>query len=71
MTKAWIEVQEDWCKGCGLCKEACKLGLIEFSEGFNTRGFHPIRLTEPEKCSGCMACALVCPDAVIEVYRSK
>lgn len=69
--KAWIEVREDWCKACGLCIEACKLSLIGFSEGLNPRGFHPVWLTEPEKCCGCMACALVCPDAAIEVYRQK
>ena len=71
MSKAWIEIQKEWCKGCGLCIAACKLEIIRFTEEFNSRGYHPVMLTEPEKCTGCMACALVCPDAAIEVYRIK
>lgn len=69
--KAWIEVQENWCKACGLCVEACKLGLIGYSDGLNPHGFHAVKLSEPDKCCGCTACALVCPDMVIEVCRQK
>jgi 2-oxoglutarate ferredoxin oxidoreductase subunit delta len=71
MSFAWVDIKEDWCKACGLCLGACKLKLLQFTERFNDRGYHPVVLTEPEKCTGCTACALVCPDAVIEVYRGK
>ena len=71
MSSAWVDIEEDWCKACGLCLEACKLKLLQFAEHFNARGYHPVALTKPEKCTGCTACALVCPDAVIEVYREK
>jgi len=71
MSFAWVDITEDWCKACGLCLGACKLKLLQFAEHFNTRGYHPVVLTDPEKCTGCTACALVCPDAVIEVYREK
>ena len=69
--RAWITVQEEWCKACALCIEACKPGILQLAEHFNPRGYHPIVLTEPDRCTGCMACALVCPDAVIEVYRRE
>lgn len=71
MSFAWVAIKEDWCKACGLCLGACKLKLLQFTEHFNAHGYHSVALTEPEKCTGCTACALVCPDAVIEVYRSK
>ena len=35
----------------------------------NNRGYHYAYMAEPEKCIGCSSCALVCPDACIEVYR--
>ena len=71
MSFAWIDIKEDWCKACGLCLGACKLKLLQFTEHFNAHGYHPVVLTKPKKCTGCTACALVCPDAVIEVYRRK
>ncbi|RLC63247.1 MAG: hypothetical protein DRI01_05580 [Chloroflexi bacterium] len=71
MTSAWVNIEENWCQACGLCLGVCKLKLLQFAEHFNARGYHPVVLTEPEKCTGCTACALVCPDAAIEVYRGK
>ena len=35
----------------------------------NDRGYHFAYMANPEKCIGCGSCALVCPDACIEVYR--
>ena len=35
----------------------------------NDRGYHYAFMAHPEKCIGCGSCALVCPDACIEVYR--
>ena len=35
----------------------------------NNRGYHYAYMIAPDKCIGCQSCALVCPDACIEVYR--
>ena len=69
MSDGWITVQEDWCKACGLCLEACKLRLIKFDERLNLQGYHPVVLSEPENCTGCAVCAQVCPEVAIEVFR--
>jgi 2-oxoglutarate ferredoxin oxidoreductase subunit delta len=37
----------------------------------NEMGYHPAALEEPENCTGCTLCALVCPDMVIEVEREE
>lgn len=71
MPFSWVGIKEDWCKACGLCLEACKPKVLRFSEKINAHGYHPVELIEAEKCSGCKACALVCPEAAIEVYREK
>ena len=35
----------------------------------NDRGYHFAYPATPDACIGCAACALVCPDACIEVYK--
>ena len=37
----------------------------------NSKGYHYAYAEYPEKCTGCINCAIVCPDAVITVYRTK
>jgi 2-oxoglutarate ferredoxin oxidoreductase subunit delta len=37
---------------------------------FNSRGYRPAKLVDPQgKCTGCTLCAVICPDAVLTVYR--
>lgn len=70
-----ISVDEDRCKGCGLCVPVCPKHLIELANRFTPRGYHPAGLiafadgTPHEQCTGCMLCSTICPDAAITVYR--
>ncbi len=66
---AKIVVNEECCKACGLCIEACPKGLIELSNSLNSQGYHPARQTDAEQCNACKLCALVCPDICIAVYK--
>ncbi len=67
--KGWIEVSDRYCKGCGLCIEACPQKVLELDHSRLTpRGYHPAHLFK-DGCTGCAVCALVCPDAAITVYR--
>ena len=66
---ARIEVDDDLCKGCGLCVEYCPPHVIELSERISPRGYHPARLKDAGRCTGCALCGMVCPDLAIEVYR--
>jgi 2-oxoglutarate ferredoxin oxidoreductase subunit delta len=36
---------------------------------FNAKGYHPVRLMNPDDCTGCTICAIICPDVVFTVYR--
>ena len=69
MAKGRIEINEDRCKGCGLCIIYCPQKILEFADHLNRRGVNPPRVKDPDKCTGCATCALVCPDVVITVYR--
>ena len=64
-----ITVNEDVCKGCGMCVFACPMKIIELAKGINAKGYHPAKLMVPQKCTGCCACAFMCPDVAITVER--
>jgi 2-oxoglutarate ferredoxin oxidoreductase subunit delta len=67
--KGWIEVSDQYCKGCELCISACPQEVMALDMSRLThRGYHPAYLVK-DGCTGCAICALVCPDAAITVYR--
>jgi 2-oxoglutarate ferredoxin oxidoreductase subunit delta len=68
MAKGSVTFNIETCKGCELCIEACPQHSIELSPSINSQGYHYAVLIK-DNCTGCTNCALVCPDAVITVYR--
>jgi 2-oxoglutarate ferredoxin oxidoreductase subunit delta len=67
--KGWIEVNEDYCKGCELCVLSCPQEVLALDMSRLTpKGYHPVHLAA-EGCTGCAICAIVCPDAALTVYR--
>lgn len=67
--KGRIEVNEKYCKACGLCIEVCPQEVIGLAANrINAKGYHPAELIEAG-CTGCGICAIVCPEAAIAVYR--
>jgi len=70
--RARIKINEDFCKGCGLCVAACPLHLIRLANRVSARGYYPAECIDSEgKCTGCGLCATMCPDVAIEVFRAK
>ena len=63
-----IVIDSQRCKGCGLFVEACPNGCIKMSTSSNEKGYSYAQLTDGT-CSGCGMCAIMCSEAVIEVYR--
>ena len=64
-----IVVDNEKCKGCGLCVAACPTKVIDLHSEVNGKGYHYAYMKEPEACIGCTSCAMVCPDSVISVYK--
>jgi 2-oxoglutarate ferredoxin oxidoreductase subunit delta len=65
-----VEINLETCKGCELCIDACPQESLAMSKEINKQGYHYAVLVQ-DNCTGCVNCALVCPDAVITVYRTR
>ncbi len=67
---AKVTINEERCKGCGLCVRACPKQIMQLSKTkLNSKGYHPAEVFNKEACIACAACARTCPDAVIQVEK--
>ena len=67
---ARVTFRTDWCKGCGLCVDACPKKILAIArDKINQKGHHPVEMTDQEQCIGCAFCATMCPDCIITVER--
>ena len=67
---ASVTVNEDVCKGCGLCVDACPKKIMELDKNrINKKGYHAARCVDMEACIGCAFCATMCPDVAITVEK--
>jgi len=65
-----VIIQEELCKGCGLCVRACPQRIMRLSKTkLNSKGYHPSEVGDPAKCTACASCARTCPDVAIRVER--
>lgn len=65
-----ITINQERCKGCGLCVEACPKKILAIDENIvNSKGYSPVEMTDQDKCIACAFCARMCPDCVITVEK--
>lgn len=69
MKKGYIEIDQEFCKGCEICISFCPKDVIYSSDKLNAAGYLPASFKTDGECTGCAICALVCPEVAIEVYR--
>ena len=61
-----LEINREWCKGCGICAAFCPKNVWELDPKDKAV---PAR---PDDCICCKRCELRCPDLAIEVLtRNK
>ena len=66
-SRGTVTIATESCKGCDLCIPACPPKVLSMSEDVNAMGFRYPKLRPG--CTGCGACALVCPDFCFEVFQ--
>jgi 2-oxoglutarate ferredoxin oxidoreductase subunit delta len=67
---ASVTVNEDLCKGCGLCIVACPKHIMIISNTqINPKGYHTALCGQPKECIGCAFCATMCPEVAIRVEK--
>jgi len=60
-----VHILGSGCKGCGICVHFCPHGVLEMSDGFTAKGYHPPRKKKGAVCKGCRICEQMCPDLAI------
>jgi len=66
-----IYIIVDRCKGCSFCVEYCPKKVLEMSEEFNVKGYHPPFPVREDQCVGCDLCELICPEFAIYVLKDE
>jgi 2-oxoglutarate ferredoxin oxidoreductase subunit delta len=65
VTKGIVHIIADRCKGCGYCIEFCPKRVLEFSNEFNAKGYHPPMAAKEDDCVNCHYCEIICPEFAI------
>lgn len=67
---ASMTVDQNRCKGCGLCVSVCPKKIIEIRKDIRTpKGYSPAECVDRSKCIGCGICFTMCPDCAITVEK--
>ena len=54
-----LTINEERCKGCGLCVRACPKKILQISKTkLNAKGYHPAEMTDIEACIACASEAI-------------
>jgi 2-oxoglutarate ferredoxin oxidoreductase subunit delta len=56
-----LQINRDWCKGCGICVEFCGKKVLELDE------LDKAVAVRPEDCVMCRLCEMRCPDLAISL----
>lgn len=61
------QIDEERCKGCGLCVTVCPKDVLEISNAVSPKGYFPAFQARPEDCIFCATCCRMCPDVAITI----
>jgi len=62
-------INKERCKGCGLCIANCPTDILAKTSDVNDQGAYYTVCTDESLCIACGNCAVMCPDAAIEIMK--
>lgn len=65
-----VVVDSKQCKGCGYCAEMCPRQVYELGTELNGAGYEFMTVAQADRCVGCLACVMACPDFAISVEEA-
>lgn len=66
---AEVKIIAERCKSCGYCIKFCPKNVLALGERVNSKGYEYVEPVRIQDCIGCCACARICPDGAIEIYK--
>ena len=66
-----IYINEEFCKGCGFCVHFCPTKVLAMSDELGPKGYFVAVVKDPDKCTACRLCELVCPDFAISMEADE
>ena len=64
-------IDDERCKGCGLCVDVCPKKVLEISDKVSPKGYFPVFQARPEDCIHCTLCCIMCPDVAITITGTE
>jgi 2-oxoglutarate ferredoxin oxidoreductase subunit delta len=64
-TQVELNINTEWCKGCGICVAFCPKQVLELNRQDKSE------VARLNNCSACKMCELRCPDLAIEVFTTQ
>jgi 2-oxoglutarate ferredoxin oxidoreductase subunit delta len=64
-----VEISVESCKSCGYCVEFCPRQVLVLGTQVNSKGYEYAMVQNIGGCVACKACAVMCPEAAIEIYK--
>lgn len=71
MREGLIFIEERYCAGCGICVAYCPRQVLELSPELNEKAVHVVCAVQPDRCTACRQCELLCPDFAIAVAEKE
>ncbi len=60
-----LSINQDWCKGCGICIAFCPKNVLELNDRERASA------ARPEDCIVCRLCEMRCPDLAIQITEEE